>query len=244
MNGVSMMLASEFNLSADEAGALVIYPNSRGPRWMYLDEDETPADEDYHDDIAFLRALIDHLSGQYAVDSSRIYVAGYSSGGLMTLRLRCEMPDRIAAFAVIAANFSYDLALHCLDSEPAPVVVVIGTRDTPFPMLGFAAVTPSGELDSVFSLNQEMTFLSTLNECAQDVTEADVSSPTGTVQILRHTYPTCANNTQLKLYALLDWDHDWPGRAPLILEQSGEEGTIREAIWEFFAAFRLPDTTP
>ena len=43
MNGVSMMLMSDFNTTADQTGSIVVYPNSRGSRWIYLDEDEIPA---------------------------------------------------------------------------------------------------------------------------------------------------------------------------------------------------------
>ena len=191
--------------------------------------------------MAFIGALIDHLSANYTIDTSRIYVAGYSSGGMMTLRLRCDMPDRIAAFAVIAANFDYDLALHCLTSAPASVLTVIGTRDSAFPMLGLAAVTPDGKLDSIFSLNQQMTFLSTLNQCAQDVTQADVSPTTGDIQVLQHIYADCANNTQIMLYGLIDWDHEWPGRTPVNLGGGRQDTTIRDAIWEFFAAHSLEE---
>lgn len=243
MSGVEMMLISDFNTVADQTGTITAYPDSRGAYWIYMDEDELAAGEDYHDDVGFIAALIDHLSGNYAIDADRVYVAGYSSGGMMALRLRCTMPDRISGFAVIGASFSYDLAQHCLNSSPAPVLIVLGTQDAAFPSLGYARVTPGGGLDSVFSLNQVMTFLSTLNGCIQSITTEEVTSANGSVRVLHHTYQDCPNNAQVGLYSLIDWNHDWPGYEIIDLGSDGMDETIRDAIWDFFREHGLEDAS-
>jgi polyhydroxybutyrate depolymerase len=240
MNGVQMMMLADFNTIADQTGAIVVYPDSLGERWIYIDEDEMPPDEAYHDDVRFIGALIDHLAEIYTIDTSRIYVAGYSSGGMLTLRLRCDMPGRFAGFAVIAANFSYDLALRCLDSDPAPVMVIMGTRDTAFPSLGYAFVTPDGQLDSLFSLNQEMSFLATLNQCDLSPLSEDVSAADGSKRVIRYTYGNCANNAGVVLYNVIEGDHNWPGYEIIDLGRGAEEDTIHDAIWEFFAAYGPP----
>ncbi|MBP8297867.1 MAG: hypothetical protein KAX84_17280 [Burkholderiales bacterium] len=48
-------------------------------------------------DVLFFRNLIDHLKANYAVDDDRIYSAGFSNGGQMSLRLAMEASDLIAA---------------------------------------------------------------------------------------------------------------------------------------------------
>src|SRR6185369_291926 len=42
------------------------------------------------DDVAYIRALIDHVQKWYRIDPDRIYVTGHSSGAMMTYRLAAE----------------------------------------------------------------------------------------------------------------------------------------------------------
>merc|ERR1719461_1153480 len=39
------------------------------------------------DDVGFIDTLLDELEATYCIDRSRIYVTGYSNGGMMTQRL-------------------------------------------------------------------------------------------------------------------------------------------------------------
>jgi polyhydroxybutyrate depolymerase len=239
MSGVSMMLVSDFNTAADAMGAIAVYPDGLAGRWGYLDADQLPPGSAYRDDVGFVRALIDDLSEEYTVDPSRIYMAGYSNGGMMALRLRCELEDRLAGVVAIGANLSFSLALHCLESDPVPVLLVLGTDDGAFPMLGYAVPTDDGLLDSVFSLNQGMTFLMTLNGCDNDMTTTEVTPPTGGTRVIHYTYQRCVGDTEAALYTLVDWDHDWPGyEATTVIGPVGD-GLIRDAIWAFFEDHRL-----
>jgi polyhydroxybutyrate depolymerase len=235
MNGISMMLIADFNTPADEVGAIVVYPDALAGRWGYLDDDQLPPETAYRDDIGFISALIDDLSEAYSIDPARVFVAGYSNGGLMALRLRCEMAGRLAGVAVIGANFTFDLAQHCLESDPVSTLLVVGTRDGTFPMLGYAVPTGDGRLDAVFSLNQGITFLRALNGCANTMTSTDVTPPTGDTRVTQYSYADCADGTEVSLLSLVDWDHDWPGRQPTTLIGPVGDGLVRDAIWAFFA---------
>ncbi len=234
MDGVSMMLVSDFNTAADAIGAIAIYPDALAGRWGYLDADQLPPSSAYRDDVGFIGALIDDVSQTYTIDPDRVYVAGYSNGGMLALRLRCEMEERLAGIVAIGANFSYDLAQHCLESDPVSTLLVLGTQDGVFPMLGYAAPTEDGKLDSVFSLNQGMTFLTTLNGCTSGMTSTDVTPPTGETRVNYYSYAGCAGGTEVALLSLVDWDHDWPGYEPTTLIGPAGDGLVRDAIWAFF----------
>lgn len=56
------------------------------------------------DDIAFMRALIDHLVADENGDPARVYVVGVSSGGFLVPRIACEMGDEVAAVADVIAT--------------------------------------------------------------------------------------------------------------------------------------------
>lgn len=54
--------------------------------------------------IAYLDALLEHVTGSYAVDEDRIYVTGLSMGGYGTWHLAFEYPHRFAAIAPISGG--------------------------------------------------------------------------------------------------------------------------------------------
>ena len=90
-------LASPFaGALADRHGFIAVYPDSRRGHW----DDGRETVTDPTDDVAFIGALLDALAAEYAVDARRIYAAGISNGGMMSMRLACELSGRLAAIAV------------------------------------------------------------------------------------------------------------------------------------------------
>ena len=44
-------------------------------------------------DLDFIAALIDTVAARYAVDSTRVYLSGFSNGGGMAFGVSCRMPS-------------------------------------------------------------------------------------------------------------------------------------------------------
>lgn len=74
------------------------------------------------DDIHFISMLIEHLAAEYKVDRSRIYLVGFSSGGMMAQRFAMEKTGKIAAIVPIAASI------------PVPQMEKHINRRRPFPL--------------------------------------------------------------------------------------------------------------
>ncbi len=55
------------------------------------------------DDAGFISSLIDHLEKNLNIEKNSVYITGISNGGHMCYRLAFEIPDKIAAFAPVAA---------------------------------------------------------------------------------------------------------------------------------------------
>jgi len=56
------------------------------------------------DDVEFLSELIDFVKGQYGSSEAKVFLAGTSNGGLMSMRLAEAIPERLSAIAVIVAE--------------------------------------------------------------------------------------------------------------------------------------------
>lgn len=89
------------------------------------------------DDVEFLTGILDELES-YGADPDRIYVAGFSNGGMMTYRLACDIGDRIAGIAVVAGAFN---VTECSATNPIPVVIIHGTADDTVPYDGGVTAT-------------------------------------------------------------------------------------------------------
>jgi len=56
------------------------------------------------DDVAYLRAVLDDVAKQTAIDEKRVFVTGFSMGASMTWRVGVEMADRVTAIAPVSGH--------------------------------------------------------------------------------------------------------------------------------------------
>lgn len=121
--------------------ALVVRPQGVNRRWDSIPArirtwqrlagtDGTPVD-----DIAFLRALVDHLVAVEGADPTRIYVAGVSSGGFLVPRIACEMGDKVAAVADVIGTATAAVFRGC-GTHPTPFALIASTTDDTNPYAG------------------------------------------------------------------------------------------------------------
>jgi predicted peptidase len=96
-----------------------------------------------------LKALLDDLLGQYAVDTSRVYLTGLSMGGYGTWALGIEHPEMFAAIAPI-----------CGGGEPERVCAL---KDTPVWVF-------HGDQDESVLLRESEQMVEALEACGGDVT--------------------------------------------------------------------------
>lgn len=236
MSGSGMMLQNGFNTQADAHGMIVAYPDGVDGYWITFDADDMPAEADfrYYDDPQFILNLIDALSDEYNIDPARVYLLGYSNGGMLALRLRCAIGAQLAGTALVGASMSFAIAQECVTAEPSPVLIALGTNDSAFPWMGYAAPQPDGSLDATFSIAQTMTFLPLLNGCDLRAETVEVTAPDAPLRVIRDAYTDCTSGAPVVLYSLIGMAHDWPGYMPLLLDD-GTPGTVADAIAQFFA---------
>lgn len=129
---------------AERDGFLLIVPNAYargreiqtedGPLWNDLSSAGRRADVD---DVAFILAAVEEAHGREAFDRRKLYVAGASNGGTMTMRLLIEAPTLFAAGATFAAT----LPDRQIPRPPSgtPLMMLNGTADPRVPWEGGAA---------------------------------------------------------------------------------------------------------
>ena len=82
----------EIQSVADTAKFVTVFPEGIDKSW----------DISGNRDINFMLALIDEMVELYDIDPGRVYLSGFSMGGMFTYHAMNKIADRIAAFAPIS----------------------------------------------------------------------------------------------------------------------------------------------
>lgn len=224
-----------FSALADRHGFIAVYPESRRGHW----DDGRETVTDHTDDVAFIAALLDALAAEYAVDARRVYAAGISNGGMMSMRLACELSGRFAAIAMVGANMPGALAASCRPARAVPVLMFSGTADSLMPYGGGRVFGPVGGM--VLSAPESAAFWARNNGGATHMQ----------IRALPDTDPGDGTTTDLlefagdvSLYRINDGGHTWPGGtqyAPVrFVGKVARDFSANDAIHAFFARNALP----
>lgn len=186
------------------------------------------ASKENADDIGFVRALIDRLISEYAVDPARIFVTGMSNGGMMAYRVACELSDLVAAAAPVEGCMLSNTSMTA--THPISIVAFNGTEDRVVPysggagsFFGYKIKCPSAK-DSIHSWAEH-------NHCyplAQKEESGDV---------IKETYTGGDDGTEVCLYTLKA-GHTWPGGRSKFPGQKATttKFSATDAMCEFFWA--------
>ena len=242
-NGQRMADLTGFNARAEEHGFLVVYPESLGGSWNYLQG--VPGAQALPDDVGFLREVAAAVASNYNVDSSRLYVTGISMGGFMAQRLACEESSAFAAFASVAAGAYAALPDNCAGERPVDALYVHGTEDQSVPWQGLGVEDEAGNRQLVtMSIASSVRFWVERNGCASDAVAYDLppagNSPDTRVKVV--SSQGCAADSSVVLYAIIGGGHNWPGSEGII--PPSVAGAVNldihasDVIWAFFEGTR------
>jgi polyhydroxybutyrate depolymerase len=223
---------------SDEHGFLVVYPDGLDRSWAD-GRGGTPADRNGVDDTKFLSTLIDRLEGQYKVDRARVYATGMSNGGFMSGRLACDMPDRIAAVAIVGASLSESVAANCHPAKPVSVLIIQGTEDPLVPLAG-GALGRNGAGGVVLSHEAAVRKFVEVDHCAAEPKRQHIpdSARDGTtIDVV--SYGACAAGSEVQGYVVNGGGHTWPGGVQylpaIFIGKTTHNLDGSEAIWEFLS---------
>lgn len=101
---------------ADTAKFAVVYPEGIDKSWDIGGDRDTK----------FIEAIIDYMFENHQINKNRVYLSGFSMGGMMTYHAVTIIPDKIAAMAPIS-GYNMGGAASC--SRQIPVIHTHGTAD-------------------------------------------------------------------------------------------------------------------
>jgi polyhydroxybutyrate depolymerase len=242
-NARLMQQFSGLSAKAEEAGFLIIYPNGTGnlPTVLTWNGGDCCGYAVKHnvDDVAFVRALLDDLTGVMNVDPRRIFVAGMSNGAQMVYRLAAELADRIAAVAAVAGPMG---AGDPRPARPIPVLHIHGTDDQ-FAPFGGGVGSRSVYGANFRSVEETVRAWVRVNGCPAEpqVLEEAPHVADGT-RIVRKVFGPGRAGSEVVQIIVEGGGHTWPGRPPLpaALGKSTANLSANDVIWDFFQRHPLP----
>ena len=102
----------------DTAKFVVVFPNGISNQW------DVSGDRD----INFIKAIIDKMASQHKIDRNRVYLGGFSMGGMLTYHAMNKIPDLIAAFCPVS-GYPMGGATANANVRPIPILHIHGTAD-------------------------------------------------------------------------------------------------------------------
>lgn len=228
-----------FNELADEQGFAVAYPRGMGLFDWFRHWNSGhccgPARFTLVDDVAFLDAVIDDVARRVRIDMSRVYMVGYSNGGMMTHRFAAERSHRLAAAAVTAGTIGgkpdAQTPVWRVPSPAVPVpMLLIHGREDPIVGYGGGLDQRSSSGRTWLSVDESSDFWVAGNRCESPPRRV----AQGSIEV--QVWERCAQGASVQLFSIAGWGHIWPGRFAArrtSLEPLGGFDAGR-AIWAFF----------
>jgi polyhydroxybutyrate depolymerase len=231
---------SDMSRYADKQRFIAVYPSGTGygkRQLLFWNAGGCcgPAYENDVDDVAFIRELIALMKSNYGADSSRVYIAGASNGGMMAYRTATELSDQIAAIAAVdSCMFPQAKA----PSEPVSVIAINGTGDTVIPYKGGVGRWFIYDVKDVPAAKDTIAYWVAQNHCCA-VPERDESNG-----VLREHFKNGTGGSAVTLVTIKGGQHVWPGGRCSSWSGDLTAGKVKatEEILKFF--WQHPKTAP
>ena len=108
---------TQFESVARDNNFVLVYPNAINKSWQLSGTA----------DVDFILAIIDEMYNRYKIDRDRVYLSGFSMGGMMTYYAATKIADKIAAFAPVTGFLMGGPNTN--SSRPVPIIHVHGEGD-------------------------------------------------------------------------------------------------------------------
>ena len=193
---------------ADTAKFVVVYANGVNKYW----------DLSGTSDLQFMETIIDTMYSRYHINKNRVYLTGFSMGGMFTYYAANKMADKIAAFAPVSG---YPMGgPNAYASRPVPILHTHGTADD---VCSYSPV--QSHIDAWVRFNG-------CNTTPEIIKPYPKSKPNSPASLKR--YRNGKNGVEVALLTLADKGHWW--------SMDTAQALTSEEVWNFCKRYSLgPD---
>ncbi len=229
-----------FDELVQEHSCVVVYPDGYKGHWNDARiSSNFPTRKAGTDDGAFTKALIDEMSAKHDIDANRVYIAGYSNGGQMVIRLIHEWPYPFAGAVLIgatqpdAANF-----LVAPRETSLPILMIHGTSDPIVPYNGGVAslwgLSPRGP---GLSAHETVHYYAQRNHIDSKPTTTTLQHEGKNVLQVTFEEYTETGKYPVRLVSISGGGHVVPNpykKAAFVLGKTATQVNSAELLWDFF----------
>jgi polyhydroxybutyrate depolymerase len=226
---------------ADKESFIVVFPQAlpidpyKAPRFAtnpnIWNDGSNRTRQEQHDDIAYLRAVIQDVVKKNSIDQDAIFCTGFSNGASMCFLAGVELSDIISAIAPVAG--------HLWLKKPKPkrlisMMLITGSEDPLNPLNGGPSKSLWGNANAekppmIDSVNAWLRFLGIPDTQKKETKDGDV---------LTTLYGPNAKGLEV-VYVVIDGQgHEWPGSErtlPKVITGNNDTTfNATDAIWNFF----------
>jgi len=201
---------SKWETVADTAKFVVVYANGVNKYW----------DISGTSDLQFMEAIIDSMYSRYHINRNRVYLTGFSMGGMFTYYAATKMADKIAAFAPVSGYpMGGPNATAC---RPVPILHTHGTADD---VCVYGSV--QSHIDAWVKFNG-------CNATPEIIKPYPKSKPNSPASLKR--YRGGKNGVEVALLTLADKGHWW--------SMDTSQALTSEEVWNFCKRYSLGADAP
>lgn len=238
-----MIRIADFRPIANKEKVVLVYPAGHQKNWN--DGRPTTPNQMGINDVGFFNRMCDYMIANHSVDANRIYATGISNGGFMASRLGCELSNRIAAIAVVAATMEANsVSPNCNPNRPVPAIYIHGTADPLVPFAGGVMTAGGTAGGTILSHFQAIDRWAALNRCNNSPAVYDLPdiAVDGTT-VKQRVYSGGTNASEVVSYVVMNGGHTWPQGFQYLSESiiglTSQDMNANDVIWAFFKRFRL-----
>lgn len=236
---------SRFNELANSENFILVYPQGVNKSWNDNSKRDTLgyARRWNVDDVGFLRKMIEKLENDYAVNPDHIFACGISNGGLMSLTLAVELPEKIKAIGMVASNFSEEQANEMTNDSKFSMMMIHGDKDFLFPYGEGEIMVFKKSRGKVLGVKKSIELLCEINGNNTNGIGRELPNPSAKdgCKAEHIVYPNLDNpELKIELIRVKGGGHTWPGGTQYLpkklVGRVSRDFNACDALWEFFKA--------
>ncbi len=207
---IDMAVVSGMNSHATARGFAAVYPNAAFEGdWVHACNCTANGVRGVND-VEYFEALLADLAIAFPAGLDRVFVSGFSEGGMMVFALACQIPERFDGFATVSASMWGHAVSNCLAKRPTPIVMINGNIDPRVPWEGAQVLVPFGTPQNVVGIVDNAGFWAGQNGCPfGPIIEELPDLFDDRTDVARWSWTDC--DAPAVFYEIRGGGHTWPG---------------------------------